>query len=60
MAPSALSPQDPSSFSRPEHFLLTHLHIELDVDFDKHVLKGLAKLQFDKKSDDSKSVVSLQ
>ncbi|CAH0695979.1 unnamed protein product [Spodoptera exigua] len=46
-AMGALSPLDPSSFSRPEQAIITHISLNLNVDFEKHVLKGCAKIDFD-------------
>lgn len=38
---------DIHSFSRPDEVRVRHLELDLDVDFDKHVLTGSATLQFD-------------
>ncbi|XP_030031812.1 leukotriene A-4 hydrolase isoform X1 [Manduca sexta] len=46
-AMGALSPLDPSSFSRPELAIMKHLSISLNVDFVKKVLNGVATLHFD-------------
>ncbi|CAK1584714.1 unnamed protein product [Parnassius mnemosyne] len=46
-AMGALSPLDPSSFSRPEVAIIRHISLILDVDFEKKVLKGTADLNFD-------------
>ncbi|XP_050305919.1 leukotriene A-4 hydrolase [Anthonomus grandis grandis] len=41
---SALSPLDPSSFSRPELVKVTSIGLNLNVNFDKKVLSGTAEL----------------
>ncbi|CAH1640373.1 unnamed protein product [Spodoptera littoralis] len=46
-AMGALSPLDPSSFSRPEQAIIRHISLNLNVDFAKHVLQGYAKIDFD-------------
>ncbi|XP_013137336.1 PREDICTED: leukotriene A-4 hydrolase isoform X2 [Papilio polytes] len=43
----ALSPLDPSSYSRPEIAVVKHIHLVWDVDFDIKVLSGIAVLNFD-------------
>ncbi|CAB3234846.1 unnamed protein product [Arctia plantaginis] len=43
----ALSPLDPSSFSRPELAIIRHISLALNVDFEKRVLNGEATLTFD-------------
>ena len=54
----ALSPKDPSSFSRPENCMVTSLQLDLDVDFSKHVLKGTVKIDLERKNESTQSVVS--
>jgi len=44
----ALSPGDPSSYSRPDQVKSTHIHLDWDVDFDKKVLKGCCILTMQK------------
>ncbi|XP_014361961.2 leukotriene A-4 hydrolase isoform X1 [Papilio machaon] len=46
-AMGALSPLDPSSYSRPEIAVIKHIHLVWDVDFDTKVLSGIAVLNFD-------------
>jgi len=53
----ALSNNDPSSFSRPEDHLLVSIHLELGVDFSRHVLSGTAALEFDKKNSAAKTLL---
>ncbi|XP_035735268.1 leukotriene A-4 hydrolase-like [Vespa mandarinia] len=45
----ALSENDPNSFSRPDLAVVTHIHLELNVDFDRKVLSGKAILDIEKK-----------
>ena len=52
-----LSPVDPNSFSRPDLCVVRHLHLTLDVNFEKHVLKGSAKLQVEKVDQKTNTVV---
>ncbi|XP_014474504.1 PREDICTED: leukotriene A-4 hydrolase [Dinoponera quadriceps] len=47
----ALSPGDPSSFSRPELAVVTHTYLELDVNFERKVLTGKATLDVEIKGD---------
>ncbi|KPJ03280.1 PREDICTED: leukotriene A-4 hydrolase isoform X2 [Papilio xuthus] len=43
----ALSPLDPSSYSRPEIAVIKHVNLVWDVDFDTKILSGIAVLNFD-------------
>ncbi|CAB3234844.1 unnamed protein product [Arctia plantaginis] len=43
----ALSPLDPSSYSRPELAIIRHISLSLSVDFDNQVLNGEATLNLD-------------
>ncbi|CAH2984679.1 unnamed protein product [Chilo suppressalis] len=43
----ALSPLDPSSFSRPELAIIKHASLSLNIDFESKVLNGDAILNFD-------------
>ena len=54
----SLSPNDPSSFSRPELVKITHIHLTLDVNFSTNVLKGSAVLQLEKCEPSETSIVS--
>ena len=51
-----LSEGDPSSFSNASDVRVTHIKLELEVDFDKHVLRGAVILNFEKKQPTSKIV----
>jgi len=44
----ALSPGDPNSYSRPDQVKTTHVHLELEIDFEKKVLTGHALLTLEK------------
>jgi len=39
-----MSPDDPSSFSRPDECVVTHLHLDLEVDFTEKLLRGSVRL----------------
>ncbi|XP_072942485.1 leukotriene A-4 hydrolase isoform X1 [Epargyreus clarus] len=45
-AMGALSPMDPSSYSRPELAVIEHVNLEFNIDFEKQVLYGVAVLNF--------------
>ncbi|KAK2577166.1 hypothetical protein KPH14_003323 [Odynerus spinipes] len=45
----ALSPADPNSFARPDLAVITHIHLELNVDFNRKVLLGKVILDIEKK-----------
>ena len=53
----ALSPEDPCSFSLPKSCVVTHLHLDLSVDFDRKILQGSAVLSVEKKNDDTSVLV---
>ena len=59
MSKEGLSPNDPSSFSRPEQVKVVHIHLDLDVDFSTHILKGCAKVELERYDPSAKSVVSI-
>ena len=44
----ALSPGDPNSYSRPDQVKTTHVHLELEIDFERKVLTGYAVLTLEK------------
>jgi len=44
----ALSPGDPNSYSRPDQVKTTHVHLDLEIDFEKKVLTGSALLTLEK------------
>eukprot|EP00092_Neocalanus_flemingeri_P025554 GFUD01027705.1.p1 GENE.GFUD01027705.1~~GFUD01027705.1.p1 ORF type:complete len:610 (+),score=157.60 GFUD01027705.1:266-2095(+) len=44
----ALSPGDPNSYSRPDQVKTTHVHLHLEIDFEKKVLTGHALLTLEK------------
>ena len=56
---SALSPSDPSSFSRPDLCLIKEIHIDFRVDFDKHILLGKVILKVEKTATGVDSLVSV-
>ena len=48
---NSVSAQDPHSFARPDEVVVTHLHLDLNVDFDRQQLAGTATLTLNNKSD---------
>ena len=49
MVPSKrLSPDDPNSYARPDIAKVTHIHLSLNVNFEKKILEGSATLTVEK------------
>ncbi|MCU0454461.1 MAG: M1 family metallopeptidase [Bacteroidetes bacterium] len=46
----AVVPRDPHSFARPEEVVVTHLHLDLTVSFERRQLSGTATLTIDNKT----------
>ena len=44
----ALSPGDPNSYSRPDQVKTSHVHLELEIDFEKKILTGHAVLTLER------------
>lgn len=42
-------PGDPNSYANPDESLVTHMDLHIDVDFEKHILKGYVDLVVDRK-----------
>nr|CAD7433709.1 unnamed protein product [Timema monikensis] len=49
MAIGPLSPGDPHSFSRPDDVAVSHMHLSLEVDFERNTLSGFVDLTVDRK-----------
>lgn len=49
--------KDVHSFSNPEEVAITHMSLNLDLDFAKHTMKGYAKLNIDNKSNARKIIL---
>nr|CAD7194166.1 unnamed protein product [Timema douglasi] len=49
MANGPLSPGDPHSFSRPDDVAVSHMHLSLEVDFERNTLSGFVDLTVDRK-----------
>jgi len=47
----SLSPNDPSSYSRPDQIKTTHIHLDIQLDFEKKVLHGDCILSLEKVDD---------
>jgi hypothetical protein len=56
---SALSATDPTSFSNPDKVVVTHIDLDLEVDFDRHVLAGEVNLSLNKLVDGVDTVVRM-
>ena len=46
-----ISITDPHSFARPEEARMTHLNLDIEVDFDQKIIKGKASIQIDKQTE---------
>lgn len=57
MSKKGLSPTDPSSYSRPEDCKLTHLDLNVDVDFNKQIVSGFAHWTVERQKDGIDTVV---
>jgi leukotriene-A4 hydrolase len=53
---STMTTRDPHSYARPEEAVVTHLSLNLDIDFDKHIFKGVAVLSI-KIFNDAKQII---
>ncbi len=47
---TAVTPRDPHSFARPDEVVVTHLHLDLAVSFERRQLSGSATLTIDNKT----------
>lgn len=54
--PLLIQQSDPHSFARPEEASITHLSLDLTVDFEKKILSGKARLNI-KASEDAKEII---
>ncbi|XP_060565007.1 leukotriene A-4 hydrolase-like isoform X2 [Ruditapes philippinarum] len=54
---SALSATDPTSFSNPDKVVVTHIDLDLEVDFERHVLAGEVNLSLNKLVDGVDTVI---
>lgn len=43
---------DPHSFAEPNEVAVTHLSLDIEVDFDKHVVQGIATYDLERNTDD--------
>jgi len=53
----ALSPQDPSSYSRPDHIKTNDIHLDWDLDFETKIVTGSCTLSMEKIMSDISSVI---
>jgi len=49
--------KDYHSLSNPESVIVTHISLDLDIDFDQRVMRGTAKLDYKKIDDNAKTLV---
>ena len=54
-----LSELDPNSFCRPDECIVTHLHLDVDVDFVARKLRGSVKVDARKVTPSAKRLVSM-
>ena len=54
-----LSEIDPNSFSRPDECIVTHLHLDIDVDFVDRKLRGSVKVGVRKVKPSAERLVSV-
>ena len=54
---AALSPSDPNSYSRPDLVKTTHVHLEVEVNFEKKILTGNVLLSLEKIDPQAESVI---
>ena len=54
----ALSPNDSSSYSRPDLCKVTNINLDLNVNFEKHILQGFVELTLEKIQKDTTTLVS--
>ena len=55
----ALSPADPSSYSRPDICRVTGIHLNLNVNFEEHILDGYVDLTIEQVQKEAKSLVKI-
>jgi len=55
--PDAWAGRDPHSFARPDQVAVTHLDLDLRVDFDARRLDGTATLTLDRRARDAREIV---
>ena len=49
--------KDPHTFARPEEAVIKHLDLDLSVNFEKKILTGTARIQFERKGDASQIIL---
>lgn len=57
MSAERLSPGDPNSFSRPDEVKVTHMDLELDIDFDTKTLSGHVVLSVEKVNAEANTLI---
>ena len=59
-APQGTRAADPHSYARPEHVRVRHVHLDLEVDFDRQRLRGQATLTVERTSKDDRQPKAAQ
>lgn len=49
--------KDPHTFAHPEEAVIKHLDLDLSVNFEKKILTGTARIQFERKGDASQIIL---
>lgn len=57
MTKMGLTENDPHSFARPDKCVVTHLHLDVEIDFERKILVGFVDLTCEKRSQDANSLV---
>lgn len=57
MASFGKTTNDPHSYARPDQCLVTHIHLEIEIDFQRKVIAGFADITCEKRSDDCSVLV---
>ncbi|EEC17057.1 protease, putative [Ixodes scapularis] len=57
MTKMGLTENDPHSFAHPDKCVVTHLHLDVEIDFERKILVGFVDLTCEKRSQDANSLV---
>lgn len=57
MTKTGLTENDPHSFADPDQCVVTHLHLDIEIDFERKVLVGFVDLTCEKRSPNAKYLV---
>lgn len=59
MTATGLTDNDPHSHARPDQCAVTHIHLDIQVDFQRKVIAGSAELTCEKRSEHCDALVSI-